>query len=223
MSDNPTEEEKEKTWQSKVGELQMSWNWKKSVRQAKIWEYEKSFKNANNQQKELFFPFKADEKTKNEKEGDTLLGATKSEDSFVFIFFPSSLLSREMLVSPEKQEWTSDSGIKRPRLDRTMFKIPSSFIRWAKCFWSGEFHLGILKEITQNEVAEPHWNLHWRNLEKRKGTRRQRWANIDLIHLKMRSGGEWVSLIELLNSVLILGKAGIEKIKQDQYGANTDL
>lgn len=128
-----------------------------------------------------------------------------------------------MLVSPERQEWTSDSRIKRPRSGRIMFKMPGSFTRWAKCFWPGEFHLRILKEITPNEVAEPHCNLHWGNSEKKRGTSRQRWANIDLIYLKMRSGGEWVSLTEILNSVLILGKAGIEKMKQDWYGANIDL
>ena len=38
----------------------------------------------------------------------------------------------------------------------------------------------------------------------------------------MRSGRGWVSLTELFNSMLILGKAGVEKIKWDQYGTNKD-
>lgn len=79
--------------------------------------------------KRFFPPFKADEEIKREM----VCKATESEEMTEspgnqFLSYVC-LLSKAMLVSPESQEGTSDSGIKRPRLGKTMFKMPGGFMR----------------------------------------------------------------------------------------------
>lgn len=76
----------------------------------------------------FFFPFKADEETKREK----VCKATESEEmteSPGNQFLSYVCLLSKAIVSPDSQEGTSDSGIKRPRLGKTMFKMPGGFMR----------------------------------------------------------------------------------------------